>query len=108
MHSILARLGVIQTQVGFFPDINQKRQRDWGWMPMLENAPFLVGVAVWRSTDWIGGQLLPIPRLSVGSCGVPVGQGHWGWLQNEKQDMGWDMGCRMQDAGCGSAFFLQP
>lgn len=99
MHSILAGLGVIHTQVGFFPDIDQKRQRDWGWMPMLENAPFLVGAAGWRSTDWIGGHLLPIHSLRVGSHGVQAGQGHWGRLQSGMQDMGQDMRCRMQDMG---------
>lgn len=30
MHSILAGMGVIQAWFGFFPDINQKNQQDWG------------------------------------------------------------------------------
>ena len=101
MHSILAVLGVIHTQVGFFPDINQKRQRDWGWMPVLENAPFTVRVAGWRSTDWIGGQLPPIhgPRAGFQS---PSGTGAQGSAAEQ------DAGHGMQGAGCGSAFLLQP
>lgn len=108
MRSILARLGVIQTQVGFFPDINQKRQQDWGWMPKMENAPFSRGVAAWRSTDWVGGQLLPIHHLSVGSCRVSAGQGHWGRMQSGMQGMGQDMGCGMRDAGLFFSCSLTP
>ena len=108
MHSILAGLGVIHTRVGFFPDINQKRQRDWGWMPALENAPFSARVASWRSTGWIGGQLLPIHHLRAGSHGVPAGQGHWGRLQSGMQDMGRDMGRRMRDVGLFFSCSLTP
>lgn len=110
MHSILARLGVIQTQVGFFPDINQKRQRDWGWMPMLENAPFWWG---WLSGDLqtgSGASCFPSPVSAL----APV-ESQWDRdtgvgcrMRSRTCDGTWDAGCRMQDVGLLFSCNLKP
>lgn len=92
--SILARLAVIYTWVGFLPDINQKRQQVWGWMPVLENVPFSVGVAGWRSTDCLGAAVSHPPPPD-GLPWSPSGTRAWGLAAEWDVEHGmWDVGYR--------------